>query len=106
MSHVHEYRKHIGAEDEQLPAADGSVVTYVGTPKGDFDVVERFGGPTGTVTLTGGMTSPDGVAGTIIDQTAEFKYGWHMVGGGNDSGPYVAKTTKCRVAVSAGSPTF
>jgi hypothetical protein len=102
MSYVHEYRKHIASEDEQLPASDGSVVTYVGPAKADFETVERFGGGTPTVECSTSFSAPDGSSGTIVDQQAEVKYGW-TVGG---AGPVVAVTTKARVDLGSGVTSF
>ena len=50
--------------------------------------------------------APDGASGTVVDQSSDFKYGWHMSGGGNDSGPYIETVTKARVDLAAGVTSF
>lgn len=106
MSHVHKYTKHIALEDEQLPDSTGALVTYVGAPKADFEVTERFGGPSSTVEAGQIFAAPDGASGTVVDQSSDFKYGWHMSGGGNDGGPYIETVTKARVDLGAGVTSF
>ena len=102
MGHIHEYRKHIASEDEQLPDNSGAVITYVGAAKGDFETVERFGGGSGTVQTGTAFSAPDGASGTIVDQSAETKYGW-TVGG---AGPIIIVTTRARVDLGAGVSSF
>ena len=102
MSNVHKFTKHMASDDEQLPASDGSVVTYVSAPKADFEVMERYGGGTPTVECGVSYTAPDGTTGTIVDQSLETKYGM-TVGG---SGPVQEITTKCRVDLAAGATSF
>ena len=102
MSYVHEFRKHIASEDEQLPDSNGAVITYVGPPKGDFETVERFAGGTPTVECSAAFSAPDGTSGTIVDQQADIKYGWTVDG----AGPVVAVTTKARVDLGAGVSSF
>ena len=102
MSNIHRFSKHIAADDEQLPASDGSVVTYVSAPKGDFEVMERAGGGSPTVQCGVSYTAPDGSVGTIVDQNLEVQYG-KTVGG---AGPVQEIVTKCRVDLAAGATSF
>lgn len=102
MSHVHEFSKHIASDNEQLPDHTGAVITYVGAPKGDFEVVERYAGGAATVACGVSYSSPDGASGTIVEQTIKMHYGKTLDG----LGPVQEMTTRCAVDLPAGATSF
>lgn len=102
MSHIHKFSKHIALEDEQLPDNTGAVITYVGNPKGDFEITERFAGGAGTVECGSAVSGPNGETGVITEQSADFKYGWTEGG----VGPIVEVVTKARVNLGTGVLSF
>jgi hypothetical protein len=105
MSHLHEYVKHIGGDDEQLTDSTGALVTYIKPPKADFTMKERFGSALATVQYGASYTAPD-ATGTIVDQTATSKYGEKMVEEGGSAIDYCEVVTKCRVNLGAGVTSF